>query len=76
MSQQQAPAIVRQIVGRCHVGESDSKVIRYFVSRLKRGYRTWRELPRAERKQWMRWVIGEHSDNRALYDCVMRGGRW
>jgi len=68
------PPIVRQIVNRCHVGQSHRSVIRYFVSRLKAGYRTWARLPRAERRQWMAWVIQTHESNRALYRQVMGGG--
>lgn len=67
------PSIVRTIVGRRHVGESNRSVIRYFVSRLKRGYRTWHALPRAERKQWLRWIIQAHTENRGLYNYVMNG---
>jgi hypothetical protein len=65
------PSIVEMIVGRCHVGESNRAVIRYFVSRLKRG--AWRKMPRAERKQWLTWVIRAHANNRALYRYVMNG---
>jgi hypothetical protein len=70
---QEIPSIVRQIVGRRHVGESNFAVIRYFVSRLKRG--AWRALPREERKQWLRWVIAAHAANRQLYRYVMGGCR-
>jgi hypothetical protein len=69
------PAIVRQIVGRCHVGQSDRAVIRYFVSRLKHGYATWRALPVTERKTWMRHIIRAHAENRGLYFYVMGGSR-
>jgi hypothetical protein len=69
------PAIVRQIVDRCHVGQSNRAVIRYFVSRLKHGHATWRALPVAERKQWLRWVIAAHAANRGLYSYVMGGCR-
>jgi len=74
-SNSKAPAIVRQIVSRCHVGDSNRKVIRYFISRLKHGYATWHALPRAERKQWLAWVIQVHAENRGLYDYVMGGCR-
>ena len=63
---------VRSIVGRRHVAESNRTVIRYFVSRLKKG--AWPKLGRGERKQWMRWVIAAHRENRELYRYVMRGG--
>lgn len=69
----EAPSIVRQIVGRRHVGDSNRTVIRYFISRLKRGYATWAGMPRAERKQWLRWVVEAHAENRGLYTFVMRG---
>jgi len=65
------PGIVTMIVGRCHVGESNRHVIRYFKSRLKKG--AWAKMPRAERKRVMRWVIQAHADNRSLYHAVMTG---
>jgi len=68
-----APYMVRRIVGDCHVGQSNRAVIRYFVSRLKGGYRTWAAAPRNERRQWLRWVIEAHRENGALYNHVMRG---
>jgi hypothetical protein len=67
------PYTVTSIVGRCHVGESNRKVIRYFISRLKRGYKTWHALPKAERKQWLKWIVQAHAENRGLYNYVMRG---
>ena len=65
------PSIVFLIVGRCHVGESNTKVIRYFVSRLKPG--AWRKLSREERKAVLRHVLHAHDVNRALYHAVMTG---
>jgi len=70
-----APAIVRQIVGRCHVGDSNRAVIRYFISRLRHGYATWASMPKAERRQWLGWIIETHRSNRALYRYVMGGCR-
>lgn len=67
MTRTEAPPIVRQIVNRCHVGDSDRQVIRYFISRLKHGYATWRTLTRAERKQWLGWIVATHAENRGLY---------
>ena len=69
------PCMVTQIVGRCHVGQSNRSVIRYFVSRLKSGYATWRTLNRKDRKQWLLWIITEHAENRATYRYVMGGAR-
>lgn len=73
MSDTRPPMIVSQIVGRCHVGQSNRAVLRYFVSRLRHGYRTWAALPRMEHRQWMRWVFREHKANRELYRAVMTG---
>jgi hypothetical protein len=65
------PSIVSQIVGRCHVGQSNRAVIRYFVSRLKHG--AWRKLSRDERKTWLGYVLRAHAENRTLYAAVMTG---
>jgi hypothetical protein len=74
--QTKVPYMVESIVGRCHVGESNRRVIRYFISRLKRpAYKTWRTLSRAERKQYMRWIIAAHAANRGLYMHVMGGSQ-
>jgi hypothetical protein len=68
------PHIVTQIVGRCHVGQSNRAVIKYFISRLKRKRRAWTALSRTERRQWMRWIIAAHAADCELYDYVMKGG--
>ena len=65
--------IVSQIVARCHVGQSNRAIIRYFVSRLRHGYATWRTLTREQRKDWTRQVIAEHTENRGLYRAVVSG---
>ena len=57
--------IIRQIVNRCHVGESNSAVLRYVVSRMKSG--AWRAQSRAERKRIMRAALKMHAENRALF---------
>lgn len=69
------PAIVRQIVNRCHVGQSNRAVICYFISRLKHGHATWHTLSRVERKAWLRHVVAAHAENRGLYAYVMGGLR-
>lgn len=63
--------MISMIVGRCHVGDSNRKVIRYLKSRMKRG--AWRKLSRDERKQIMREAIRCHAENRELYHAVMTG---
>jgi hypothetical protein len=64
--------MISQIVGRCHVGDSHRKVLRYFKSRL--NLNGWNTIERKERKRILRLVIVEHDANRALYAKVMRGG--
>jgi hypothetical protein len=64
--------IVRQIVGRCHVSDSNTRVIRYVISRLKNKYQTFAAMPKEHRRNLMLQVITEHSDNRKLYRSVMR----
>lgn len=59
--------MIYQIVSRCHVGDSNKKVIKYFISRLKHGYKTWIGVPRDERKKILREVIKIHEENRQLY---------
>ena len=67
------PHMVRSIVGRCHVGQSNRAVIRYFISRLREGYKTWSAVSRSERKRYMRWIVEAHAENRKLYRSVMNG---
>jgi len=64
--------IVKQIINRdCHVGESYRWVIRHVVSKLRCGYRTFCELPKAERRSLMQQCIQQHRENRELYRAVM-----
>lgn len=63
--------MISMIVGRCHVGKSYVAVIKYVVSRMKKG--AWRKLPRGERKRIMREIIRCHRANRKLYHAVMTG---
>ena len=64
---------IRRIVDRCHVGESNRKVIRYFVSRLKAGHRTWRSLTSRQRRGILRDIIKTHALNRKVYLTVTSG---
>lgn len=66
--------MVRQIVGRIHVGESNLAAIRYVVSRLRDGHRTFRQMPRKDRRRLMRQIVQAHQDNFRLYVHVV-GGR-
>jgi hypothetical protein len=63
--------MIRQIVDRCHVGDSDLAVIRYLVSRFKRKYKTWIKMPRGDRRTIMREALRIHHDNQKTYRLVM-----
>ena len=65
--------MIHQIVGSCHVGESNRAVIKYVISHLKRKYKTWAAMPRGDRKTMMREIIRIDRANRKLYNDVMGG---
>ncbi len=65
--------MISMLVGRCHVGERDSAVLRYVVSRLKDGKQTWRGISRERRREIVGEVVREHRENRQLYVDVMSG---
>lgn len=65
--------MIAMIVSRCHANDSYMSVIRYVVSRLNKGYKTFETLPRKQRRGMMRKIIKEHRENRELYECVMKG---
>lgn len=65
--------IIRQVVDRCHVGDTNREVIRYVISRFKRGYQTYRMIPKHTRRSILLAIIGIHRNNRQLYIHVMRG---
>ena len=49
--------IIRQIVGRVHIGKSNIYAIKYFVSCFKHKYKTFCSLPKSERKELMLSII-------------------
>ena len=65
--------IIRQIVARCHVSESNHKVIRYVISRLRNKYVGFRSMCKSDRRKFMRLVIAAHKDNKGTYRRVMMG---
>jgi uncharacterized protein YlxP (DUF503 family) len=66
--------IIRQIIARdCHVGSSNRAVIRHVVSRLRAKYATFRAMPPADRKAFLRQCVAAHAENQATYSFVMRG---
>ena len=65
--------MIRMLVGRCHVGESNREVIRYVISRMQHGHLSYRSHYRCERHALLRSIIEIHAENRALYTAVMSG---
>lgn len=63
--------MIRQIVGRCHVSDSNLRVIRYVLSRLRNGFKTFKAWPRNERRKFLRLVVKEHAANKRLFSEVM-----
>ena len=66
--------IVRQIVGRCHVGEDYLSVVRYVLSKLKGGRTAFFTVPRDERRYIIGSTLACHAENRNTYSAVMGGG--
>ena len=66
--------IVRQIIDRdCHVAISNRAVIRHVISKFRDGLDTFRQRPKAERRDLMRQCIARHRQNREQYVNVMGG---
>lgn len=64
-------AMVGRVVGRCHVGESRTRVCRYLVSRLKAG--AWKSAPREVRRAYLWLACACHAEARDLYRAVQSG---
>ena len=63
---------MRQIIDRdCRVGESYRNVVRHVASKLRRGHKTFRQMPRVDRRRLMQQCIHRHRANRQLYVAVM-----
>ena len=62
-----AEPIIRQIVGRLHVGTSDAEVAEYAASRLKKG------ASAATIRAVKKCAVKVHHKNRRLYSQVMSG---
>ena len=65
--------MIKMIVNRCHVAESNLSVIRYVITRLADNYATWKTLTKKQRKTMMRQIIKAHAGNGHLYHYVMNG---
>ena len=66
--------MIRQIVGRCHISETNKEVIRYVISRLQNGYQTYKFMPKSARRKMLQEIVKEHNSNIEEYHMVM-GGR-
>lgn len=66
--------IVKQIIDRdCHVWMSGREVVRHVISKLREGFRTFRALSRADRRQLVSDCLEHHRVNCQLYVDVMSG---
>jgi hypothetical protein len=63
--------MIRMIVARCHVADTNREVVAYVVSCLRPG--AWESLPKSDRFRLMRESLRCHRENRALYAFVQRG---
>lgn len=63
-------SVIRQIVNRCHIGDSNISVIKYVISRTNKG--AWRKLDKLQRKELMLQAIKCHKENRKLYSFIQR----
>lgn len=62
-------AMIRQIVKRCHVGDSNLRVCRYVRSRLRPG--AYASMSQARRLELCAMVINQHRENRELYSLFV-----
>lgn len=58
---------VTVIVDRCHVGDSYRNVMRYLVSRLMHKERSYREMPKKDRRTLWNMVCKQHDKNRNVF---------
>ena len=65
--------MINMLVDRCHVSASYMTVIRYVISRMKDGYKTYSAQERTDRRILLELIIARHKENRGLYDQVMKG---
>ena len=70
MNIEQMKSALYRIVARCHVADSDRKVLEYAVSRIKPT--SWRQMQLSKKVVFARACKELHKDNKALYRAVMR----
>ena len=66
--------IVHMIVDKLHVGTSNRGVIKYLVSRMACGYKTYKAMSKASRRSMIRQALERHAYNQELYRYTMRRG--
>lgn len=62
---------ISRIVGSCHVGSSNVKVIKHVINKL--GKKIYFQQPKELRKQIMQFSIKQHEENFRIY-CLVMGG--
>jgi len=65
--------IVHMIVDRLHVGISNRGVIKYLVSRMACGYKTYKAMTKQSRRSMIRQALARHAYNQELYRYAMGG---
>lgn len=65
--------MIRYLVGHCHVGESNLRVVRYVISRMIGKRRAFLKLSRGQRRKMIREIVRTHAANRRIYAQVMGG---
>lgn len=68
--------IINQIVDRLHVGESNRGVIKYLVSRMAKGYKTYKAMAKKSRHLLVRQALARHAENKRTYQYIVGGVRW
>ncbi len=64
--------IVRQIINRdCHVSMTNRAVVKYVISKLKQKHKTFKTIPKEDRRRFIEDCIYIHTENRSLYRYVM-----
>lgn len=66
--------IVKQIIDRdCHVATPAKEVVRHVISKLRKGYETFRSMPQNDRGQLVEQCVQHHQGNFKEYVEVMSG---
>ena len=59
--------MISWLVGKCHVADSYLTVLRFVVSKIKGGVKTFRALSREERRKVISATFKAHKENRELF---------